>query len=46
MYLEGTGGVEELGGIQGGEIIIRIYDMRKESILINKNVLKKHGVVS
>ena len=46
MDLEGTGGVEELGGIQGGEIIIRIYGMRKESILINKNVLKKHGVVS
>lgn len=35
MDLEGTGGVEEMGGIWEGETIIRIYGMRKESILIN-----------
>lgn len=29
---EGSGGGKELGGAEGGETIVRIYSIRKESI--------------
>lgn len=32
MDLEGRGGSEELEGVEGGEIMIELYCMRRESI--------------
>ena len=31
--LNGRGGGEELGGVEGGETVIMIYQVRKESIV-------------
>jgi hypothetical protein len=43
LYLGRRGGGDELGGIEGGETIIRIYFVRKESVSFSvkeKKVLK------
>lgn len=46
MYLDGRGGGEELGEVEGGEAIIRTYYMRKKSIFnkreININNVKRY----
>jgi len=34
---ERRGGGEDLGGVKGGETVIRIYRMRKESIFNKRN---------
>lgn len=36
MDLDGRGQREELGGVEGGETLIRIYYVRKKSLLSTK----------
>mgnify|MGYP001125456868 CR=1 FL=1 len=37
MYLYGRGGWKELGGVEGGETVIRIYHMVKNLFAIKNN---------
>jgi hypothetical protein len=45
VRLERRGGVEELGGIEEKEIIIRMHSMRRESIL-NKRKTKTLQIIT
>jgi hypothetical protein len=44
---EGREGGEELGGIEGGKTVIRIYDVTKESVFNKRknNILYIHSML-